>query len=175
MQRLAHECSVGAGEAHHLHELDGVVRGVGVEGVGAAVAALHAKAQRGQRVDAAAALEEEAVVPVLVQCDFVERGSVVLFDGVDHRVGVAHADDGVGRDGDAVACAARADGPSDAVDELGLRGPGAKDGGEGVRRAGERAGGVGGAAPDSEHRGDAERRRNALRPAATSFGATHAL
>ena len=49
MQRLAHERGVGAGEAHHLHELDGVVRGVGVEGAGAAVAAFHAKAQGGQR------------------------------------------------------------------------------------------------------------------------------
>ncbi len=115
--------------------------------------------KRCQRVDVAASLEEEVVVPVLVHRDLIERRPVVLLDGVDHRVGVAHADDGVGRDGDAVARAARSDRPADAVDELGLRGPGAKDGGEGVRRAGERAGGVGGAASDSEHRGDAERRR----------------
>ena len=150
MQRLAHERGVGAGEALHLHELDGAVGRVGIEGAGVALTALDAEAQRGQLVDVAAVVKKEVVEAVLVHREFVEHRPVVCLDGVDHRVGIAHVDDGVGRDGDAAARAARADGPPDAVDELGLRGPGAEDGGEGVRRAGERPGGVGGAAPDGE-------------------------
>ena len=155
--------------SHHLHELDGVVGGVGVIEPGGAVrpaagcahlSAVIAESQGEQAIPFGSGRQR-------LVAD--QGGTVVPADGVDDGVGVGVPHDGIGGDGDAVAGGAGPDGVADAVDDLRLGGAAAEQAGKGVPGAAQGAGGP--RHPQAECQGGGHpHRREAAEPEGAADG-----
>ena len=158
------DAAAGRGDGHLLHVLDSVVGGVCIVEVAASTACRHPI-----DVDSGRLSEPEGQKPVVQGLDILERGAVVLGDAEHDGVVRPVADDGLGRDGDAVRRGARAEGAPYLVHDLGLGRRAAEQVVHDVAHAHERAGGVRapGQAPCQNQR-DRRCRREAPAPLAAA-------